>query len=170
MPRGTKSQPVQMLMWWLVTWLWLCVCQWFARFSHIFNHCGDNICFILIDIFQSCMLYICISTAILFYSLAMKSCYVIYLFIFLFAQSNRSITDPITISNSKGHKIITQSSRNKANLMDLIAATGLVILPTLDSNRSFFSPCDLEIWWMTLKSSRAPLLCYFKLYASFYSH
>ena len=31
-------------------------------------------------------------------------------------------------------------------------------------------PCDLEIWRMTLKNNRAPLLCYFKLYASFRSH
>ena len=40
---------------------------------------------------------------------------------------------------------------NKANLKDLIAATCLVILLKLDSNRPFFSPCDLEIWWMTQK-------------------
>ena len=33
-----------------------------------------------------------------------------------------------------------------------------------------FAPCDLEIWWMTLKNNRAPLLCCFKLYASFHSH
>ena len=31
-------------------------------------------------------------------------------------------------------------------------------------------PCDLEIWRMTLKKNRAPLLCYFKLCASFCSH
>ena len=59
---------------------------------------------------------------------------------------------------------------NKANLRDLIAATGLVILLKLDSNRRFFSLCDLEIWWMTPKNNRAPLLCYFKLFASFCSH
>ena len=35
---------------------------------------------------------------------------------------------------------------NKANLRDLIAATDLVILLKLDSNRQIFSPCDLEIW------------------------
>ena len=40
---------------------------------------------------------------------------------------------------------------SKANLRDLIAATGLVILLKLDSNRKFFSPCVLEIWWMTSK-------------------
>ena len=58
---------------------------------------------------------------------------------------------------------------NKANLRDLIAATGLVVLLKLDLNRRFFSPSDLEIWWMTQKN-RAPLLCYFKLCASFRSH
>ena len=30
--------------------------------------------------------------------------------------------------------------------------------------------CDLEIWCMTLKNNRAPLLCYFKLCASFHNH
>ena len=34
----------------------------------------------------------------------------------------------------------------------------------------FLEPCDLEIWRMTLKYNRAPLLCCFKLYASFRSH
>ena len=64
------------------------------------------------------------------------------------------------------------SKNNKANLRDLIAATGLVILLKLNSNRWFFSPCDLDIWWMTPppKKNRAPLLCYFKLFASFRSH
>ena len=35
---------------------------------------------------------------------------------------------------------------------------------------NFFVPCDLEIWRMTLKNNRAPLLCCFKLCASFHSH
>ena len=34
----------------------------------------------------------------------------------------------------------------------------------------FFQPCDLAIWCMILKNNRAPLLCYFKRCASFYSH
>ena len=34
----------------------------------------------------------------------------------------------------------------------------------------FFPPCDFEIWHMTLKNNRAPLLCYFKLCASFRTH
>ena len=59
---------------------------------------------------------------------------------------------------------------NKANLKDLIAAIGLVILLKLDSNRRFFSPCYLEIRWMTPKNNRAPLLCYLKFFASFRSH
>ena len=40
----------------------------------------------------------------------------------------------------------------------------------LDSNRQFFCPCDREIWWMTLQNNGAPLLCYFKLCASFCTH
>ena len=36
-------------------------------------------------------------------------------------------------------------------LRDLIAATGLVILLKFVPNHRFFSPCDIEIWWMTLK-------------------
>ena len=83
----------------------------------------------------------------------------------------------VYISESSRHEHIKQDwcreSRakfNKANLRDLIAATGLVILLKLDLNRRFFSPCDLEIWWMTPKNNRAPLLCYFKLFASFLSH
>ena len=62
------------------------------------------------------------------------------------------------------------SQCNKANLRDLIAATGLVTLLKFDSNRRYFSRCDLEIWWMTLKNNRAPFLCYVKLCSSFCSH
>ena len=40
----------------------------------------------------------------------------------------------------------------------------------LGQNRRLFVPCDLDIWWMTLKNNRAPLLCYFKLCALFQSH
>ena len=34
----------------------------------------------------------------------------------------------------------------------------------------FLEPCDLAIWHMTFQNNRAPLLCYFKLCASFRSH
>ena len=34
----------------------------------------------------------------------------------------------------------------------------------------FIEPCDLEIWRITLKNNRAPLLCYFKLCVAFHSH
>ena len=38
----------------------------------------------------------------------------------------------------------------------------------LGQNRQFFVLC--EIWQMTSKNNRAPLLCFFKLCASFHSH
>ena len=43
---------------------------------------------------------------------------------------------------------------------------------TLNSgqNQRFVVPCDLKIWRMTLKNNRTPLLCCFKLCASFHSH
>ena len=41
--------------------------------------------------------------------------------------------------------------------------------PNLGQNRWCFVPCDLEIWWMTLENNRAPLLCCFKLCATFHS-
>ena len=44
-------------------------------------------------------------------------------------------------------------------------------MPNLGQNRRFFVPCDHEIWQMTLKNNRAPLLCCFNSFcASFRSH
>ena len=40
----------------------------------------------------------------------------------------------------------------------------------IGSETAFIVPCDLEIWQMTLKNNRAPLLSYFKLSALFRSH
>ena len=62
--------------------------------------------------------------------------------------------------------VAAKNKQGKSNLRDLIAATGLVILPKLDSNCQFFSRCDLEIWWVTSKNYRAPLLHDIKLCAS----
>ena len=42
--------------------------------------------------------------------------------------------------------------------------------PNLGQIRRFLEPCDLEIWWMTLKNNRAPLLCCFQLCAWFHWH
>ena len=42
--------------------------------------------------------------------------------------------------------------------------------PNLGPIRRFLEPCDLEIWLMTLKNNRAPLLRNIKLYASFHHH
>ena len=75
-------------------------------------------------------------------------------------QSDIGVMYQKQLLEAQGHTLL-----NKTNLRDLIAATGLVILLKLDLNRRFFSPCDLEIWWMTPKNNRAPLLCYSKLFA-----
>ena len=72
----------------------------------------------------------------------------------------------IFISVVKSMGTISHKLINKSNLRDLIAATDLVILLKLDSNRRFFKPCDLEIWWMTSKDHKAPPLYYIKLCAS----
>ena len=40
--------------------------------------------------------------------------------------------------------------------------------PNLGQIRRFSEPCDLEIWRMTLKNNRAPLLCCFQLCAWFH--
>ena len=42
--------------------------------------------------------------------------------------------------------------------------------PNLGQIWRFLEPCDLEIWRMTLQNNRIPLLCYFKLCASFHTH
>ena len=42
--------------------------------------------------------------------------------------------------------------------------------PNLGQIPRFLEPCDLEIWRMTLKNNRAPLLSNIKLYASFHHH
>ena len=67
-------------------------------------------------------------------------------------------------------QIKSRYSINKANLRDLIAANGLVILLKLDWNRRFFSQCDLEILWVTPRNNKTPLLYYTKLCASFQIH
>ena len=75
---------------------------------------------------------------------------------------------PVTLIEIKAE--INNYIHNKANLRDLIAATGLVILLKFDPNHRFFSPWGLEIWWMTWKNNRASLLYYIKLCASFQIH
>ena len=42
--------------------------------------------------------------------------------------------------------------------------------PNLGQIRRFLEPCDLEIWRMTLKNNRAPLLSIINLHASFHYH
>ena len=65
----------------------------------------------------------------------------------------------------------------------LLQALCSILYPLVNSNwsyssetlnlgqiRRFLEPCDLEIWHMTLKNNRAPLLSIIKLYASFHHH
>ena len=40
----------------------------------------------------------------------------------------------------------------------------------IGATSSILRPCDLQIWWLTSKNYRAPLLCHFKLCASYGSH
>ena len=76
----------------------------------------------------------------------------------------------VTTSMVRQHRYIESEPKiNKANLKDLIAATSLILLK-IDPYHWFFSPCHLEIWWMTSKNNRAPLLYYIKLFSSFQIH
>ena len=65
----------------------------------------------------------------------------------------------------------------------LLQALCIISYPLVNSNWSYspetanlgqiwrlLEPCDLEIWQMTLRNNRAPLLCHFKLYVSFHNH
>ena len=74
-----------------------------------------------------------------------------------------------------------QNNRGTSSM--LLQALCIFLYPLVNSNLSyspetpnlgqigwFLEPCDLEIWRMTLQNNRAPLLCYFKLCASFRSH
>ena len=61
-----------------------------------------------------------------------------------------------------------------------IQALCFILQPSVNSNspktpnssqlQQFFVLCDLEILQMTMKNNRTPLLCYFKLWASFHNH
>ena len=73
-------------------------------------------------------------------------------------------------NNNQNTGLKSDSYKSKANLRDLIAANGLVILLKFDPNLRFFSPYDLEIWCMTSKNNRAPLPYYIKLCVSFQIH
>ena len=95
-------------------------------------------------------------------------------------KTSTSIAENVPISFKHDYRRPTLMSRcdvindviniNNANLRDLIAATGLVILIKFDPNHRFFSLRDLEIWCMTSKNNRAPILYYIKLCVSFQIH
>ena len=79
--------------------------------------------------------------------------------------SYRFISEIMTWSDDK-----TKLIHNKANLRDLIAATGLVILLKLDSIVDFSTRVTLKFDGWAWKNYRAPLLHHIKLCASFQSH
>ena len=66
---------------------------------------------------------------------------------------------------------VTIQQKNKANLRDLIAATGLVILLNwIGFKSSIFRPSDLEIWWMTPPKNKAHIQYNIKICVSFHIH
>ena len=62
---------------------------------------------------------------------------------------NQSYSCLVTAKNLSN----VMQSKNKANLRDLIAVTGLVI-SNWNQIVNFFSLCDHEIWWMTSKNNK----------------
>ena len=58
---------------------------------------------------------------------------------------------------------------SSTNCISSVEITLFLLADILLQHRSLFQ-CDLEIWRMTFKNNRAPLLCYFKLCAAFCSH
>ena len=67
-----------------------------------------------------------------------------------------------------GHLFYSTSSF--AHHFAAIGELKLELESNLGQIQRFLEPCDLAIWLMTLKNNRAPLQCYFKLFASFWSH
>ena len=84
--------------------------------------------------------------------------------------SHRKLADIIFHLCLAWYQIIYLVSENKQGKSEGFDSCDRPSNLKLDSNRQFFRPCDREIWWMTLQNNRAPLLCYFKLCASFCTH
>ena len=98
-------------------------------------------------------------------------------------HSQKGVTDRRTDRKYHSQSCLVAAKNQWGTSPRLHQALCIISKPLVNSNWShnpemlnsgknwwFFVPCDLEIWWMTLKNSRAPLLCYFKLGASFHSH
>ena len=62
-------------------------------------------------------------------------------------------------------RVFKFNDTEKANLRDLIAATGLVILLKIGIKSWTFCPCKLDFWWMTSQNNRTSLLYYIKDWA-----
>ena len=72
----------------------------------------------------------------------------------------------------RGSGPVSQAHLERGLRLDLVNANWSYSPERHDSGKTrwFFYPCDFEILQMTLKNNMAPLLCYFKLCASFQSH
>ena len=123
----------------------------FDKIVHIWGYrqdgCGQNISEL-----------ICLNLPISLFFILQLGCFTVTCLLcydILFLPCVCSIDKAVNII-IKGH-ILEVIFYIKANLRDLITATGLVILLKLYSSRRFFSLCGLEIWWMTLKNNKAPL-------------
>ena len=82
----------------------------------------------------------------------------------VYRNMNRNVTKHIVTP-----LVITMSTRQIWGIWKLRPAYNPET-HNLGQNWWCFVPCDLEIWWMTLENNRAPLLCCFKLCATFHSH
>ena len=74
------------------------------------------------------------------------------------------------------HKTIGHLFNSTSSFVHHFKSIGEIKLELQSGNAQFgsklviFVPCDLEIWWITLRNNRALLLYYAKLWASFQSH
>ena len=97
-------------------------------------------------------------------------------------NSNWSLS-PETLNSGQNRWNLTDDLIKQLNIFYiLVQALCIISKPSMNSNWGYslealssgqnrrFFPCDLEIWQMTLKNNRVPLMYYFKLCASFHSH
>ena len=105
-------------------------------------------------------------------------------FKFELQPGNAQFRSKSTIFLAVWRRNFTDDPKKKKGISSmLLQALCIISYPLVDSNwsyspetpylgqiRRFLEPCDLEIWRMTFKNNRAPLLCYFKLCAAFHSH
>ena len=99
---------------------------------------------------KSCLMTICPVTVPFFQChLNLPFLKYLYLEIWPWKSKVKVMGSKVKVMYRSNSSVLRWQLINEANLKDLIAATGLVILLELDSNCRFFGQCDLEIQWMT---------------------